>query len=100
MNEITRLRNKAKRLNARSSDMRRQASDLYNKAAELEAKQVGFELGQAVEGYWHVGVKTPKWIKGTIVLFFAESDGKGCATLKDEKGKRRAFYFKSMRVPQ
>ena len=98
-NEGSALWAKSKELERAASTLTKQARAIAEEATLLEAKSLGLSIGQTVEGYLHVDTICPGWERGVIAHFFALL-GEPCATLVFPDGNRRAFYFKSVRIPK
>jgi len=84
-------------LETQRNDLAERARAIKQQIVEMEAIERGYAIGQKSEGYWHVGVKRPRWITGLITHFWM-CGSRPTATIDCADGKRRAFYFDSMRA--
>lgn len=88
---------KALKLRERAKRLIEQARQFEELAATVESQEADFVVGMTVEGWLHVGVKEPRWVRGIIVRIWGSSEGP-CVTLESTRSsKRTPFYLKSLR---
>jgi len=101
--ELSEMHNARTVLNRRAGTANRKRWEIEQQIADIEAANLGLAVGQVVEGYLHVGVRRPRWVKGVITGFHFTCDAP-CATLEFPEPvtsrKRIAFYLTSIRTPE